>query len=282
MPRDAPLPTPPNHQRAHGRAELGVAAASGVGGSRLRHLYHAAPLRVLFPHADPGEPKLAAIANIGGGLAGGDSLDIAVAAGAGAALTVCGAAAEKVYRSLGETTRVATRLELGPGALLEWLPQEAILFDRARLDRRIAVAMAPDARLLAAEMLVLGRAAHGEVFRTGALSESWRLSRGGRLAWADALRLPEPDPGAILASPFGLDGANAMATLVLAAPGAGAHRAALRDLAAGGATLPAPDLLLARWLGEAGEVRRGLAAAIAHLRGAALGLPARLPRLWMM
>jgi urease accessory protein len=224
---------------------------------------------------------LAAVANVAGGLAGGDSLALSVEAGAGAALTVTGAAAEKVYRSLGATTRVETRLTLGPGARLEWLPQEAILFQGARLSRRLSVAMEPDASLLAAEMLVLGRAAHGELLWRGALAESWRISRGGRLAWVDALRLPE-NPRPVLEDRFGFAGANALATLVLAAPGAAAHREALRELSGGGATMPVQDLLLARWLGEAGEVRRALAAAIAHLRAAALGHPARLPRLWTM
>ena len=53
-----------------------------------------------------------------------------------------------------------------------------------------------------------------------------------------------------------------------------------RELAAGAAGLVAPGLLVARWLGEATAVRAGLSAAIVALRAAALGLPARLPRLW--
>ncbi len=47
-----------------------------------------------------------------------------------------------------------------------------------------------------------------------------------------------------------------------------------------GATVPAPGVLLARVLGEAGAVRAAIAAVLPVLRAASLGQPARLPRLW--
>jgi urease accessory protein len=46
------------------------------------------------------------------------------------------------------------------------------------------------------------------------------------------------------------------------------------------ATLVRPGLLLARWLGDAAPLRAALGEAIRLLRAQALGLPARLPRLW--
>jgi urease accessory protein len=145
--------------------------------------------------------------------------------------------------------------------------------------------LAPGARLLAAETVVFGRAARGERLRAGLLFESWRLRRGGALLWADALRL-EGDVAAALDAPFGFGGAEAMATLIFAGEGvAEALLASLRDCTAaspapGAATLPRPGLLLARWLGGAAAVRASVAAAILALRPAALGQPARLPRLW--
>ena len=55
---------------------------------------------------------------------------------------------------------------------------------------------------------------------------------------------------------------------------------ALPSAAPGGATLPRPGLLLARWLGPAPAVRAAVGAAIIALRSGPLGLPPRLPRLW--
>jgi urease accessory protein len=271
---DQTAPVAPHHQRARGRAELGLVAAPG--GARIAHLFQSAPLRVLFPDADPDEPKQAALVNVAGGLAGGDSLEAALTLGPDARFTVTTPAAEKVYRSLGPVTGICSSLSLAEGATGEWLPQETILFDGARLSRRLDIGLSADSRLLAAEMLVLGRAARGESFARGALRDRWCIRRDGRLLWVDALHL---DPAA-MAHRFTLDGAGALATLVLAMPEAATHRETARDLAAGGAGIVAPGLLVARWLGEAGQVRAALAAAIVALRAQALGLPARLPRLW--
>ena len=77
------------------------------------------------------------------------------------------AAAEKIYRSLGPPTEVDVSLDIGAGGRLAWLPQETILFDRARLSRRIDVDLAADASLVLAEALVFGRSAMGEAVRGG-------------------------------------------------------------------------------------------------------------------
>ena len=279
MPRDD-LPPPtmaPRHQRADGAFELRF----GPDG-RPRHLFQQAPLRVLFPTPEPGEPPLAAVVNCAGGLAGGDALRQEVRLEAGGRATVSTAAAEKAYRSLGPETRVATRLSLGPGAALEWIPQETILFDGARLERRLRADLAEGATLLAAETLVFGRAARGERLRSGALLDAWRLHGPEGLLWADALALPDK-PGEALAASFGFAGAEALGTLLLSGAGAEAGRDLLRaspSAAPGGATLPRPGLLLARWLGPAAAVRASVGGAIVALRSGLLGLPPRLPRLW--
>ena len=273
-----PSPAAPRYQRADGAAELRFERAGGR--SLLRHLYQSAPLRVLFPRPEAGEPPLAALVNTAGGLAGGDRLRVEALACAGTTATLCTPAAEKLYRSLGPETTIGTTLRLETGAVLEWLPQETILFDGARLRRRLEVEMAPDARLLAAEMLVFGRAARGECFREGSLHDSWRLRMGGPLRWADALRLDVP--GAALEDRFGLGGAGSFATLLYAGPDAAGHLPRMREAAGplGAATLPREGVALIRWLGPAAPVRAALAAAIPALRPALMGLPPLLPRLW--
>ena len=118
--------------------------------------------------------------NTAGGLTGGDRFAYAAEARAGARLTATTQAAERVYRAQpGETARVSGRVTLGAGARLDWLPQETILFDGGALDRRLEVDMAEDARLLAVEPLVLGRAAMGETVHEARFRDAWRLRRGG-------------------------------------------------------------------------------------------------------
>ena len=67
-----------------------------------------------------------------GGLAGGDALhiEVTVEQGAHALLTTPGAA--KWYRCNRRAARQEIQLRVADGACLEWLPQEAILFDGAR------------------------------------------------------------------------------------------------------------------------------------------------------
>jgi urease accessory protein len=269
MPRD---PDATIHQRADGLLRL------RIGTTGLAQLYHRAPLRALFPAGESGAALEVAQANVAGGLAGGDAIETQATLEAGARAVLTGAAAEKIYRSLGDATRVTTRLDLRAGAALEWLPQETILFDGARLTRRMEVTLAPGAMLLAAEMLVFGRLARGEAFREGALFDAWRVRTEAGLLWADALRLDEP--ARQIGRGFGLAGAEAAALLLLASPEAARHRDLARDLAQGAASLPRPGLLLLRWLGPAVAVRAGLRQAVVALRHAALGEAAVLPRLW--
>jgi urease accessory protein len=270
-------PAEPGHQRAHGGASLRFAAAGGR--TRLADLHQEVPLRVLFPAPEPGEPPLAALVNTAGGLAGGDSVRIRVAMEPGTLATVSTPAAEKVYRSLGPASRVQARLSVAAGGALEWIPQETILFDGARLARRIEVDLAPGARILMAEMLVFGRHARGESLRHGGLLDIWRLSRDGGLLWADGLSLG-PETRAALDNPFGFAGAAACATLVAAAEeGLAALRDALRAQGVA-ATLARPGLLVARWLGSAALLRGEVGAAIRLARGILFGLPPALPRLW--
>src|ERR1700712_4006543 len=94
--------------------------------------------------------------NTGGGIAGGDALDLTIEARAGANITIAAQAAERFYRAMpGDVpSRVRTQLVVGPGAGLEWLPQETILFDRSALDRRLDVDLAPDGTFLGVETLV--------------------------------------------------------------------------------------------------------------------------------
>jgi urease accessory protein len=274
-------------QRADGRLTLGFAAAED-GASRLADLYQHDPCRALLPSPDPGEPLTAILITTSGGLTGGDRLDVAVTAGAGSAVLCTPQAAEKIYRAEDdEAARIDLRLAVGVGARLEWLPQEMILFDGARLRRDILIDLdGPDARLLAGDITVFGRIARGERFGRGLLADRWRLRRDGRLIWTDGLRL-EDDIAARLGSPAGFAGAVAQGLILHAGPELEAARDALRavmadhGMAGAGATVIG-GLLLVRLLdGDAARLRRHFALLWATLRPG-LDRPSAMPRLWRL
>jgi urease accessory protein len=259
-----------------------VASESGL--TRLAGLTQHAPLRLLFPRVAADEPLTACLINSAGGLVGGDCHQIDIEAGAGTRLMVIGQAAEKIYRSIGAECRIGIDLAAREGAWLEWLPQETILFDGARLFRGTRLAVAKSARALAGDFLVFGRIGRGEIFRRGSLKDRFSVEIDGRLAWADALDLGT-DPALALDHPAGFGGASSAALMVLHAPDPDAHRDSLR-------ALPVPDgvrfgasvvsgLLVARWLGwHVPAMRRHFAEAWVLLRDRAGGLAPRLPSLW--
>ncbi len=266
-----------------GKARLAVQAAAGV--TRLAGLHQRDPLSLRLPQPARGDILEACLITTSGGVVGGDRLAVEVSAGPGSALRIYPQAAEKIYRSLGADSRIGVTLEAGRGAWLEWLPQETILFDGARLRRDTRVEVAPGARVLAGEFLVFGRRASGESLSHGLIHDAWRVSRGGRLAWADALRLGG-DLAAPLHSIAGLGGAGACASLLYVAEDAPAQLATLRDLlpeesaAARFALTAVNGLIVGRFLGEALALRCAYGAFWAAARAALAGLPAALPRLW--
>jgi urease accessory protein len=270
-----------------GAAEIGFARRDGI--SRLAQLYQRDPLRVLFPAPAAGDPPVAVIVTTSGGLVAGDRLDIRVELAPGAVAHVTASAAEKVYRSTGRTTTIRQTLSIGPGAALEFLPPETILFDGARLQRETVIDLAPGSAFLGGDIVVFGRRARGERFANGFLREVWELRRNGYLVWGDALHLDD-DVGRIIDDPACFDGAAAFATMIFSPP-AGDVRSLLdgarvvqgvcatTGLRAGATTIA--GVVIARWLAaDAAVLRRAYADLACHFRSAALGLPPRLPRVW--
>jgi urease accessory protein len=180
--------------RARGAVRFGVHLQDGV--TRRGDLHESGSLRVRFPSPE-GEGLSGVFVNTAGGVAGGDRFDIEIACGEGSRLTLTTAAAEKVYRATGKPAELNIALKVAAEAHLAWLPQETILFDRARMSRQIDIDLAQAASLLLCEIVVFGRAAMGETMQHGAFVDRRRVKRGGKLVFAENVRL-EGDIGAKL------------------------------------------------------------------------------------
>ncbi|MGE0563216.1 MAG: urease accessory protein UreD [Pseudolabrys sp.] len=254
-----------------------VTAGFERGTTVRRDVQESGSLRVRFPNTASDELE-AVIVNIAGGMTGGDRFSVSMAAGARSRLLAGTTAAEKIYRSNGADTELSVSLSAGPRSELAWLPQETILFDRARLARRIDVDIAEDASLLMCEAVVFGRGAMGERVAQGRLHDRWRVRRGGKLIFAETVRLD----GAIserLAGTAVASGAVAVATL-LAVPGDDAIAAQVRDLSekfTGEVGVSAWNgLALVRFCARDGAaLRRDLTTVLTVLRQPGL------PRLWL-
>lgn len=261
--------------RAQGAVRFDVRCEDGI--TRRGRLHESGSWRVRFP--SPEDDGLSAVlVNTAGGVAGGDRFDIAISAGEGAGLTLTTAAAEKVYRAPGAAAQLDISLKAASGARLAWLPQETILFNGAKISRRIDIDMAEDASLLLCEIVVFGRAAMGERMERGEFVDRWRLRRGGKLVFAETVRL-DGDISAKLERPAIAKGGVAIATALIV-PGDEAVVERIRQAADsfGG------EVGISAWNGFA--MARFCAQDAARLRADMMMVlgrasPSPLPRLWL-
>jgi urease accessory protein len=280
--RPESLPVRPRDlERARGKVSLGVNFTDGR--HAIRDLGQAGCGRLLFPARTAAQPLEAVVVNTAGGLTGGDRFDVSVKIDEGAVATITSQACEKIYRASDRAAILSARLTLARGAALHWLPQETILFDGSALDRSLTIDMDSGATLLAAEAVLLGRQAMGEVVETARLKDRWRIRRGGRLVFAEetAVDGARGDWAALRSAKALLgDQAAAMATIVHVAPDAGARldaaRAIMESTDIDGGASAFDGLLVMRMVAPSGLILRKTLIRVLELCG---GRP--LPRVWM-
>lgn len=258
-------------QRSAGLAEIALEPG------RLTGLFQSGSAKVMLPRSYGPLPEIVFL-NTSGGLTAGDGLEYRAALGPGCRAIATTQTAERAYRADGDPAQVRVMLTVGAGGALDWLPQETILFDGAKLDRTTEVGVAGDATFLGLETVVLGRAAMGETLRQLWLRDTRRIMRDGRVELFDPFRLD----GAALAraaNPALLNDARAFAVLILSAPGAESRLPALRaaltepDVTAAASAMPG-RLILRALAQDAWPLRRQMARLIEILR------PGGLPRVW--
>lgn len=275
----------------HWEAALALEFAARDGATRLTGCRHRGPLRVqkaLYPEGAAVCQSI--ILHPPAGIAGGDHLQIsaALAAGTHAQLTTPGAG--KWYRSGGPEASQELDFALGRDAVLEWLPQETIIFDGAKAHMATRIRLDANSRYLGWEILCLGRRAAGERFAGGQIGLHTRIERCGQPLWLERGQFSGGDR--LLHSRAGWAGATACGTLLATLP---TVEAASLDVAALLAACrlihPAdsaehgvsalPGLIVARYLGQHSEAARHWFIALWQtLRPPLLGRPAVLPRIW--
>lgn len=264
----------PDCVRARGGVRVVIGATPR--GSAPLVIAESAGYRVRFPRVGGGCEGV--LINTGGGLAGGDRMEVDVEIGPRTAATLTTQAAEKIYRAEDVETEVAVSLDLHAGSRLDWLPQEQILFSGACLARTLNVRMRGDATLTLVESAVFGRVAMGEVMERGAFADRWRIRRDSHLILAEEVRLDGP-VSRILGRRAVANGARAIATCLHVAVDAEARRDEARTALDGAASecgISAQNgMLIARFLSpDPQALRADLARYLEWLRGRPM------PRSW--
>ncbi len=260
-------------------AELKLGFAKRGAKTALLKREHRGPLTVQRPFYPEGGICHVYLLHPPGGVVAGDRLHIEAAVETGANALITTPAAGKFYRSAGGEAQQNVALHVAAGASLEWLPQETIVYEGARLQSSMQIDLADQAGFIGWEVLALGRPAAGEGFDHGEACLNWRISRAGRLFYLERLHL---DAQAYQAR-WGLHGHSACGTL-FACPTTQQHLAAAQALIAehpGRGVTQIGDMLICRGLdARADRLRQFFEQVRGLLRQDIVGQKDCAPRIW--
>lgn len=203
--------------------QLGFAAKNAK--TVLVEREHRGPLTVQRPFYPEGGICHVYLLHPPGGIVAGDRLSISVSAATESHALLTTPAAGKFYRSGGAQASQSVSLKIATHATLEWLPQETIVYEGARMTSSMVVELEQNAGFIGWEVLAFGRPAAGEAFNSGEAMLNWQLTRDGKLFYQERLRLDAK----AFAARWGLNGESACGTL-FAFPTSAIHLEAVQQL----------------------------------------------------
>jgi urease accessory protein len=257
-------------------------------GRTLSHHRHEGPLRVLqslYPEGDAICHQV--LVHPPGGLAGGDQMDIEAVVEPQAHALVTTPGATRFYRTVAGPASQRIRVTVSDGGRIEWLPLETIAYNGCQGHNQLQVKLAPDAQMMAWDVLALGLPASNMPFESGSFLQHLEVSG----IWLDR-GLIEASDRHLMNGPVGLAGRRCLGTLVLASGsridpqklelGLEQARGILADSSCQvGVTSPHPQVLVARVLCEQTEPARAWLQKIWGIwRLTFWGLQAHPSRMW--
>ena len=245
-----PIESIPTLQRARGLLNISTQKAYQTN-TRLKNLRQEGSYRASFPRHSKGNIETVII-NTAGGVTSGDKFTTTITAHESSQISITTQAAERIYRArdtlVGE---IQTSLCLQKNAQLYWLPQETILFDGARLKRRLDVDLHSSAKFLMVEPLVFGREASGEKLLSGMLDDRVSISSNGQPIYIDRIKLKDNITDQLM-RPALANNSHAVVSIVLAKPNAKLLLEPVRALLPqkAGASLLNDNILVVRMLAQ--------------------------------
>lgn len=275
----------PTEQKSDINVQTGWQAELHLGFSRkaektlLSRRKHRGPLTVQRPFYPEGGLCHVYLLHPPGGVVAGDNLLIDIELDRHSEALVTTPAAGKFYRSEGKLARQTVSLKVADEAILEWLPQETIVYQGARLSSTVSVELSDNARFIGWEILALGRPASDEGFDSGEAILNWRIFRDGKPLYLEKMRL---DAQAFMAR-WGLNQRSTCGTL-FACSATKDHLTAVRELIAdkqGLAVTLIDDLLICRASDYKTEpVRQFFENVRSVIRGDIVQKKSYTPRIW--
>ncbi len=199
----------------NGRGVVNVDRVNGR--SIVTRAFARSPLRLLTPRRRSDQSASVFTSTFGGGLLGGDVIDLDMTVGAGASCTLSTQASTKVYRTaIGAPATQLLRLDIGQGALCAVTPDPLTCFAGAMFEQRIEVDLAATGSLLLLDWLTSGRYACGERWAFSRYSSRMDIRLESHLIFRDAIRL-DPVDGPIVGE-HRMGSCNCYAVVLLLGP----------------------------------------------------------------
>ncbi|TYZ64312.1 hypothetical protein PybrP1_002277 [[Pythium] brassicae (nom. inval.)] len=192
------------------------------GATTATHVFATYPLKFLHPRGavrQGFDTFLTYVLGYGGGLVGGDAIDIECHVGADATVVLATQATTKVFKADGdgEFALQSFALTVASGATLAFLPDPVTCFERAKYRQRQVFHLAADANLVFVDWLTSGRKRN--FVSTGAVRatrtevhEHWDFSEydnsaeifvGGTLVLTDRVRLADEEDASLRERMYG-------------------------------------------------------------------------------
>ena len=203
----------PARQTPRWEAKLSLDFATKNDKTIITNRKHHGPLVIQKPFYPEGNPCHVYLLHPPGGLVGGDQLilDVNLQNNSHALITTPGAA--KFYRSAGDVASQIQHLDVANGALLEWLPQETIIFNQANSHVQTEVNLSTGAKFIGWEISCLGRQAGDLPFVEGQFVQKIQVTQNNSPLVIERALYRGNDP--ILSARWGLANQPTVGTMII-------------------------------------------------------------------
>lgn len=201
-----------------GSLDLGIEVSGGK--SVAKRQFHAGALKIIRPHyLDDSGQVYYIMVNPGGGYLGGDSYEIGVAVEPDASVLLTDQSATKVYRTPGSFVTQQMRFEVARDGVLEYVPDQLILYRDADYRQQVTVELEESSTLFMSDIVTPGWSPDGTQFRYKEAHLRTEIRMGGAPVLLDNLRINPVEDAATRQAPTFLGDNTHFATAICIAPG---------------------------------------------------------------
>lgn len=283
------MPDNPVSQPRHWYASLNLRLGLRAGKTRLLQAEHQGPLRVQRAFYPEGPLCHLYWLHPPGALVTGDELHFSAHLESSASVLLTTPSAGKIYATehCQDPQQSHFTLNQDADSILEWLPQETLVFDGAQGQITTRFNLTAGAKLFAWDIVCLGRPASGDWFNVGSCRSSMEIWQDGEPLHIE--RNVFLAASELMRAPWGLQGAHSLGTcaitLILPPSQQEALAEQLKQLFGGAqnhwGVTQKDKIFLVRYLGcDTAKAKAGFIYVWQQLRPMVLGVSACLPRIW--